>query len=132
MKLFKKIILLYLSIMMLGFMPEIEANPAVPADAKKLIGKWLRSDADYVIEVKKIDKNGKLEAAYYNPRSINVLRAEFAQKEGALKVVVELSDVGYPGSTYTLTYDQKNDILVGYYYHAGTNDTFDVMFSRKK
>jgi hypothetical protein len=129
---FKKLILIYASIFMLGFVSSIDAKEATQLDTKKLIGKWLRSDSPYVLAIKKINKNGKLDAGYYNPRSIHISRAEFSQKKDELKVIIELSDEGYPGSTYTLNYNQKNDVLAGYYYHAGTNETFDVMFSKQK
>jgi hypothetical protein len=36
----------------------------------------------------------------------------------ATQVVVELRDVNYPGSTYTLTYDPGTDRLTGTYYQA--------------
>ena len=37
---------------------------------------------------------------------------------GALKLFIELRDVGYPGSTYTLTYLPAGDRLTGVYYQA--------------
>ena len=75
---------------------------------------------------------GRLDAAYFNPKSINVGRAEAIQQGGAVKVTVELRDVNYPGSTYTLTYDAKTDRLVGRYFQAVTGETFDVYFVRLK
>lgn len=45
---------------------------------------------------------------------------------------MELNGEGYPGSTYSLSYAQKHDALTGYYFHAGTNEIFNVMFSKKK
>ena len=59
-------------------------------------------------------------------------RAEAIQQGGAVKVTVELRDVNYPGSTYTLTYDAKTDRLVGRYFQAVTGETFDVYFVRLK
>lgn len=52
--------------------------------------------------------------------------------EGALRVFVELRDVNYPGSTYTLTYDPANDLLAGLYYQAVERQRFDVMFARQR
>jgi len=43
-----------------------------------------------------------------------------------------LTDVGYPGSTYTLTYDAKEDVLRGIYYQAAMKQSFDVYFTRMK
>jgi hypothetical protein len=107
------------------------ATKAVPA-FEKLRGRWLRDTGGYIIEIRNVEPGGKLDAAYFNPRSIHVGRAEAAQQGGAVKVSVELRDVNYPGSTYTLTYDSKNDRLVGRYYQAVTGETFDVYFVRLK
>lgn len=52
-------------------------------------------------------------AGYFNPKSIRVAKAEASRDGGALKVFVELRDVNYPGSTYTLTYDHAGDQLQG-------------------
>ena len=104
---------------------------SVPA-LEKLRGRWLRDTGGYIIEIRKVGPGGKLDAAYFNPKSINVGRAEAIQQGGAVKVTVELRDVNYPGSTYTLTYDAKTDRLVGRYYQAVAGETFDVYFVRLK
>ena len=98
----------------------------------KLRGRWLRDTGGYIIEIRNVGPGGKLDAAYFNPKSIHVGRAEAVQQGGALKVSVELRDVNYPGSTYTLTYDSKTDRLVGRYFQAVTGETFDVYFMRLK
>jgi len=104
---------------------------SVPA-LEKLRGRWLRDTGGYIIEIRNVGPGGKLDAAYFNPRSIHVGRAEAIQQGGAVKVTVELRDVNYPGSTYTLTYDAKTDRLVGRYYQAVAGETFDVYFVRLK
>ena len=104
---------------------------SVPA-LEKLRGRWLRDTGGYIIEIRSVGPGGKLDAAYFNPKSINVGRAEAIQQGGAVKVTVELRDVNYPGSTYTLTYDAKTDRLVGRYYQAVAGETFDVYFVRLK
>jgi hypothetical protein len=113
-----------------------EKKQAVQADVKidiqKLIGKWHRPDGGYVLDIRKTLDKGNLDAAYYNPREINVSRSIFMQKKDTLKVFVELRDQGYPGSTYTLSYDPKDDVLSGDYFHAGMNRVFKVTFFRKK
>ena len=54
-----------------------------------------------------------------------------AKKDGEdLKVFVELQDVNYPGSTYTLTYQPATDRLVGTYFHAVSGQNMDVEFGR--
>ncbi len=109
-----------------------ESIQTEPADYAKLVGRWLRPDGGYIIEIQKVDINGQIKAAYYNPRSINVSQALAAQKDGAIEVFIELRDTGYPGATYTLKYDQGNDILVGLYYQPAAGQTFDVQFIRKE
>jgi hypothetical protein len=118
---------------------DTEKNPAPqkkvssePPDYNKLVGRWLRPDGGYIIEIQKVDMNGQIQAAYYNPRSINVSQALAAQKDGIIEVFIELRDTGYPGATYTLKYDQSNDILAGLYYQPAAGQTFDVQFVRKE
>ncbi len=101
-------------------------------DYGRIAGKWLRPDGGYVLELSDVKAEGKLKAAYYNPRPINVAKAEWRSMDGSIQVFVELRDVNYPGSTYTLIYDSEQDRLNGYYYQAVQNMTFDVVFIRKK
>ena len=95
-----------------------------------LIGRWLRPDGGYIIEVRRIRANGRLDADYFNPRPINVSRAEALRRGDEVRVFIELQDMGYPGSTYTLVYDPQPDVLRGVYFHAGLSRTFDVVFVR--
>ena len=97
-----------------------------------LKGRWQRPDGGYVIEIKNIDRVGKMEAAYFNPRPIHVAKANAARDGQMTKVFIELRDVNYPGSTYNLTYDPKNDQLKGTYFQAALKQTFEVEFARLK
>jgi hypothetical protein len=97
-----------------------------------LKGRWLRPDGGYIIQIRSIDASGKMEAGYFNPRPINVSKAQATRESGNTRVFVELTDVGYPGSTYTLTYDPKEDVLRGVYYQAAVKQSFDVYFTRMK
>jgi hypothetical protein len=97
-----------------------------------LIGRWLRPDGGYVLEIRGVDASGTIVAVYLNPRPINVARAEATRDGSTLKVVVELRAPNYPGSTYTLTYDPKRDQLTGTYFQAVLQQTFDVAFVRIK
>jgi hypothetical protein len=97
---------------------------------ENLIGKWFRLDGGYVIEIKNVEPSGKMEAAYFNPRPVNVSMAEAKNVDGVPEVFIELRDDGYPDSTYTLMYGDKRDELVGVYFHAGIKRKFNVMFVR--
>ena len=101
-------------------------------DYGRIAGKWLRPDGGYVLELSDVKTEGKLKAAYFNPRPINVAKAEWRSVDGRIQVFVELRDVSYPGSTYTLIYDSEQDRLNGYYYQAVQKVMFDVIFIRKK
>ena len=101
-------------------------------DFGKLKGRWMRPDGGYILSVKDVDPGGKMDAAYYNPRPINVSKAQAMQEGTTLNVFIELRDTGYPGSTYTLIYDPKTDRLGGVYYQAAIGQRFDVIFVRSK
>jgi hypothetical protein len=134
--LFSLIILLFAIFISLHAMPTAAAadapKPAAKVDSKRLIGHWERPDGGYILEINGIVKDGILKAAYYNPRPINVARAEFSSKNGMLTIFIELRDVNYPGSKYNLKYDPKSDKLIGTYFQAVLGATFDVEFNRIK
>jgi len=94
-----------------------------------LIGRWRRVDGGYIIDIRRIDANGQMDAAYYNPKSIHVSRAEASLNSGTQSILIELQDVGYPGSTYTLMYRPQQDILAGLYFQAAVKQTFEVIFA---
>ena len=100
-------------------------------DPQRLIGRWIRPDGGYVLQITEAGVAGTLKAAYFNPRPINVAKAEWRVKGDALTVFIELRDVNYPGSTYTLTYDAGSDRLSGNYYQAVEKQTFAIEFMRK-
>jgi hypothetical protein len=97
-----------------------------------LEGRWLRPDGGYIVQIRSVEGSGKMDAGYFNPRPINVSKAQATKEGGKIKVFIELSDAGYPGSTYTLTYDPKEDVLRGVYYQAIMKQSFDVFFTRMK
>src|SRR5262245_50356750 len=72
---------------------------------EKLLGRWAREDGGYVLEVRGVAADGTMEVGYFNPKPIKVARGEASRDGDTLQVVVELRDVNYPGSTYTLRYD---------------------------
>lgn len=101
-------------------------------DYRPLIGRWQRTDGGYVIEIKRVATNGAMQAAYFNPRPINISQAKASEFKDHLKIEVELRDTGYPGSSYTLLYDPDKDALLGFYYQAVQRQNFDVVFVRMK
>jgi hypothetical protein len=107
----------------------VVASVAKP-DFQKLKGRWLRPDGGYIIEVKGVTDDGAMDAAYYNPRPIHVAKAEASSEGAVMKVFIELRDVNYPGSTYTLAYDTAGDQLKGIYYQALQQQSFEVFFVR--
>ncbi len=110
-----------------------KAEPAaesVLVEFEKLKGKWLRPDGGYVLEIKRLLPDNALETAYFNPNPIHVGKARLYKERGFVKVFVELQDVNYPGSTYTLIYDTENDQLRGTYYQATQQQEYQIVFER--
>jgi hypothetical protein len=107
-------------------------STASTIDMEPLLGRWVRLDGGYIIEIRSIGSNGQMDAAYFNPRPIHVAKAVATQSGSSLKVFLELRDVGYPGSTYTLIHKPQKDLLLGIYYHAGTRQRFNVVFARQR
>ena len=101
------------------------------ADYGSLIGQWVRPDGGYVLDIKSISPDGKIEMVYLNPRPINVSKAQASTKAGEINLFVELQDKGYPGSYYTLAFNSETNRLVGVYHHLGLNQNFDVYFIKR-
>ena len=106
--------------------------PEKSIDFQTLNGRWLRPDGGYVLEIRAVDPSGSIDAAYLNPRPINIAKAQATRDGSTVKVFVELRAPNYPGSTYTLTYDPKQDQLRGIYFQAVERQTFNVVFGRMK
>ncbi len=110
---------------------DIQAS-ASATDEARLVGRWVRPDGGYVLELGEVGRDGSLKAAYFNPRPVNVGKAEVIRKEGTLTVLIELRDVNYPGSIYRLQYDSKTDRLMGTYFQAVQRETYEIEFERAK
>jgi hypothetical protein len=87
-----------------------------PPDFGRLVGNWVRPDGGYVIEISKIYQDGRVDAAYFNPRPIHVSRSNVSEEDGIIELFIELQGKGYPGSTYTLKYNTAYDAMVGIYF----------------
>jgi len=108
-----------------------EAVQTVSADNfQNLFGRWIRPDGGYILEIRNVDSNGLLEAAYFNPRPIHVSQARLTFVNKEPQVFIELRDVGYPGATYALTYHPEQDVLAGLYYQPTAGQSFEVIFVR--
>lgn len=111
--------------------PPLPKPAALTVDASRLVGRWLRPDGGYVLEIKSVASDGHIDAAYRNPRPIRVSKAEVTSRgEGGLKLHVELRDEGYDGNYYTLVYDAETDRLTGVYHQLTLGQRFDIEFVR--
>lgn len=109
----------------------VERGPEKPAsEFAPLMGRWVRPDGGYVLEVKGVDPGGVATVSYFNPRPINVGQAVASRDATGIVLTVELRDANYPGSTYRLNHEPTADRLVGTYYQAVEKQTYDVMFDR--
>jgi len=119
---------------------EKEAGPALAktdvavqmtAAFERIKGKWMRSDGGYILEFKQLLQNNTLDVSYYNPSPIHVGKAHMYEERGFTKVFVELQDVNYPGSRYTLILDAEKPLLVGNYYQATQQVDYEVAFEKQ-
>ena len=100
--------------------------------ARSLQGRWTRPDGGYVLEIKGVAADGRLDAAYFNPRPVHVAEARAFREGSTIKVTVELRDQNYPGSTYNLRFDPRTDRLDGDYYQAVARQHYPIFFVRTK
>ena len=97
-----------------------------------LVGEWVRPDGGYRISIRSVDAGGGLDASYANPQSLPFAKAEASRDGETIKVFLELRAGGYNGSTYKLTYDPVNDLLLGVYYQAVAQQKFNIYFQRAR
>ena len=102
-----------------------------PLDYENLIGQWVRPDGGYVLDIKSIESDGRIEMAYLNPRPINVSKAQASTEANKVNLFIELRDRQYPGNYYTLAFDSESKRLIGVYHHLGLNQNFDVYFIKR-
>ena len=120
--------------------PSVTEQPAAPVDQplpnnvdkNSLAGERTRTDAPYKLNTSDIGENGVMKAGYFNPKSIHVEKSTWVSDANGLGIYIELQDVNYPGSNYTLTYVSGKDMLAGKYFQAVEGMTYDVAFIRTK
>ena len=117
-----------------GTVPAVEGSSqaTLGAEVKLLEGSWVRSDGGYVLELRNIENDGTLTAAYFNPRQIRVWQAFWTIEDGSVALFVELRDINYPGSKYSLRYDPATDRLTGIYFQAVGQQIYEIEFVRNR
>ena len=128
-KIFQDKLISFLLILILPLL-FINCSGSGPENQDQLIGKWNRTDGDYTLDITEAGPEGLLKVAYLNPNPIHVGRSAWRIHENALQLYVELQDENYPGSLYTLYYDEASGMLLGTYFQAVAKQTFEVQFSR--
>jgi hypothetical protein len=103
-----------------------------PVDKSTLIGDWTRTDSPYQLKITELLDDGTMKVGYFNPKSINVGKSSWKNSNGVLEIYVELRDVNYPGSSYTLYYFPEKDLLAGKYFQAVEGLSYDIGFMRSK
>jgi len=109
---------------------EVESSTA-KIDYGILAGKWQRTDGNYLIKVSDVQSEGQATVTYFNPRSIHVATAAISTEKELLKLFIKFQDKGYEGSSYSLYYYAEKDALLGFYYQAPMDKTYEVVFLRK-
>ena len=98
---------------------------------KPVIDQWLRTDGDYVLDIKGFNADTTIDVAYLNPNSINISETRWKVQEGYLYFYILFDDEGYPGSYYSLGYIPEDDKLFGIYYQAVQQQQYEIVFERK-
>ena len=98
--------------------------------AVSFLGRWLRTDGDYLIVIERDSNDGKLKVSYFNPNPIHVAKGEIQPAAAGDQLFVELRDANYPGCTYQLKYNASCESLQGTYYQAAQKQTYEVEFIR--
>jgi len=128
-KIIALVLLAFAGFSILGFAAD-KPQSLGKVDEQRLIGRWVRPDGGYAIDVRSVQAGGNLDVAYFNPNPIHVSRTEWRKEGDILTVFVELNDKNYPGATYKLRYYPDSEQLAGTYTQPLVQQTFDVYFVR--
>lgn len=96
-----------------------------------MAGEWQRTDGGFLVKVSDVQRDGKAQVEYFNPKPVHVEQAAITTQKEFIKLFIQLQDTGYEGSTYTLYYYKEKDALAGFYYQAALDRTYKVIFMRK-
>ncbi len=129
------IFFLFLAGLFLSSLQPIFAGDAAQTDMKIdygiIAGEWKRIDGGYVVKVKDVKADGQAVVSYFNPKPIHVAEATISTEQSLIKLFIKFQDKNYEGSTYRLYYYAQKDALVGFYYQAAMDRTYEVIFLRK-
>ncbi len=106
--------------------------PGKKHDYSIIAGEWQRTDGGYLFKINDVQPDGRTDVSYFNPKPIHVAEAKISTQDKLIKLYVQFQDTGYEGSTYTLYYYAEKDALVGFYYQAVLDRTYEVIFLRKR
>jgi hypothetical protein len=109
---------------------EVEEASKSGVDYESILGQWQRPDGGYLITIKSVEPDGSLDASYANPAILPFSTAEVSRTGDSISLFFEIQAGGYNGSTYTLLYDEAQDVLQGVYFQAVANQKYDIMFRR--
>ncbi len=109
----------------------VKTPPSTKPNYTLISGEWQRTDGSYLLRVSDVQADGQAEVEYFNPSPIHVADNSISIQKNLIKLFINFQDKGYEGSTYTLYYYQKKDALLGFYYQAPMDKSFEVIFMRK-
>lgn len=113
-----------------SFSQDSPVLPEKKPDYSVMAGSWQRTDGGYLIKINNVQPDGRTDVAYFNPKPVHVAESNISTQNKLIKLFVQFQDAGYEGSTYTLYYYAAKDALVGFYYQAVLDQTFEVIFLR--
>jgi len=100
------------------------------SDPNDLLGKWMRTDGNYTIEISSLTRDGNMKAKYLNPSPIHCDKTTYADTDGTLSVHLLLNDKNYPNCTYDLQFMKEKNILFGKYFQATSGQSYEVIFQK--
>jgi len=122
--------------LLLFFQQPLAAEESPPLSVTEqydiLKGEWQRTDGNYSLKLSNIQKDGQVQAEYFNPKPIHIGEAAVSTQKELIRLFLKFQDQNYEGSTYTLYYYAEKDALAGFYYQAVLNRTYEVVFLRKE
>jgi len=107
-----------------------EIKPNTDPDKNLLLGEWSKVGTPYLIKITGALEDGKLAVDYFNPKKIEIEKANWLKRGTLLSVYIELQDPDYPGSNFKLNYIPERDVLVGDYFDASEGIFYPVEFVR--